>query len=66
MTSKKRHWCAKVQYEGKEEFLVGTVWAEQEHEAEHEMYALIDKILPLRPRILALVPGYLRFHEEAE
>lgn len=63
-----RAWCAKAKWPDTagrtfKPFLLGTVFAEQEHEAERALKSLWDEICPYPVEWLAFLPGQLVFLE---
>jgi len=61
----KRNWVAKCQYPGLNEFLFGTVFAESELEAERALIVLLNETVPVMPKMLAILPGAVVFHDES-
>ena len=65
-----RPWCAKMQWNGKQAFILGTISMRIDapmHEVEAEIWALWDRVMPQehgRPKLLNLMPGALVFHSE--
>lgn len=60
-----RHWCGKAQFPGKDEFMLGTVQAETELEAERLLFELWAEILPYDPpKSFVCLPGTLAFRPE--
>jgi hypothetical protein len=64
-----RPWCAKMQYEGKEEFLIGTFVCSNsapQNTIEESLWELVDSLLPTRPRLINLIAGQIFFIPESE
>lgn len=60
-----RRWCGEAQFPGKEKFLLGTVEAETELEAERRLFELWGTLIPYDPpRTFTIVPGMLIFQGE--
>ena len=64
MADHRRSWCARCQYPGLKPFIAGTVIVaglREESEARPAMEAMLRRILPTMPEILAMIPGALVF-----
>jgi len=60
-----RHWCARCQYPGRTEFLLGTVQAEGAEQARAELLRLWGEITPHpAPPRFDPIPGELVFRDE--
>lgn len=64
MSAPTRHWCARCQYPGRAEFLLGTVQAEGHEEARAKLLRLWDETIPhpAPPRVDP-IPGELVFRD---
>lgn len=61
---KVRSWCAVCQFEGKNKFLFGAAVLPIDvrlDEVEDEMFSQIDRVFPIRPKIVELKIGEIFF-----
>ena len=62
-----RAYCAICRFPGRDQFYLGTVFADasaKQHEIEPLIADLMDRLFPTRPELVNIVPGMLVFRGE--
>ncbi len=57
----KRSWCAQCRYDGLQEFIFGTVFADNEREALRAIEVALREVFPSLPQSIIVIPGAVFF-----